>query len=176
MTLIPMPSASSWCRHRLEDELGGFNPIGPLLEQGVQTVPAGVIVGTGCFTVGNYQDYIRAHFEEVHQRAEQYRREEEQTRNKALALLFSCLSREQREMYQLSERFIVETNGRRYELWKDPARNVRRLGEDGRPILSFCIHTYGLPREDELLGFKLLLESNEQEFLRTANATPISTI
>ena len=41
-------------------------------------------------------------------------------------------------------------------------------------MVSYCIHTYGVPREDELLGFKLLLEANEEEFLKTANATRLA--
>jgi hypothetical protein len=93
---------------------------------------------------------------------------------RAEALLLEHLTPEQRESWTASGSFLVETNARVYELHRDT--NTRRLAsvQDRRPLFSYCIHTPGVPRADELLGFKLLLEANEGEFLRTANATALA--
>jgi len=69
--------------------------------------------------------------------------------------------------------FIVETPKKnRYAL----ARSAlpRKLNDKDKPVVSYCIHTCGVPKEDELLGFKLMLEANEDEFLKTANATALA--
>jgi hypothetical protein len=106
--------------------------------------------------------------------AEWQRREKkaQEAKERAEALLLEHLSPVQRETYQRTQMFVVET----------PKRTRYRLGLHGQPVKldgerpthSFCIHTYGVPREDELLGFKLLLEANEDEFLKTANATRLA--
>lgn len=91
---------------------------------------------------------------------------------KAEELLLEHLSPVQRESYLTHGLFIVETKKNRYQLHK--ASNTRKLNKDGKATHSYCIHTHGVPRQDELLGFKLLLEANEEEFLKTANATAIA--
>ena len=91
---------------------------------------------------------------------------------RAEALLLEHLDPRQRESYTANKLFIVET----------PRKNRYRLRHSGQPVklegekevVRYCIHTYGVPREDELLGFKLLLEANEDEFLKTANATRLA--
>lgn len=91
---------------------------------------------------------------------------------KAKELLVQHLSPVQREMYEKTGMFIVETakkNHYRLHATRPPEKLV---GE--KVTHRYCIHTYGVPREDELFGFKLLLEANEEEFLRTANATAVA--
>lgn len=104
------------------------------------------------------------------QRAAVKRVEDAATRAKEL--LVEHLDPVQRESYEKHGLFIVETPRKnRYRLSKNHA--PRKLSGD-KDAVSYCIHTYGVPREDELLGFKLLLEANEEEFLRTANATALA--
>ena len=96
----------------------------------------------------------------------------EAARKRAKEFLVEHLDADQRESYQRSEMFIVETPKKnRYALHY--RHNPKKLNGD-KPVTSYCIHTYGVPREDELLGFKLLLEANEDEFLKTANATALA--
>lgn len=96
----------------------------------------------------------------------------EDARTRAKELLVEHLDPEQRESYEKHGLFIVETPRKnRYRLSSNHA--PRKLSGD-KDAVSYCIHTYGVPREDELLGFKLLLEANEEEFLRTANATALA--
>ena len=95
-----------------------------------------------------------------------------ESKARARTLLIEHLDPVQRESYEKHGLFIVET----------PKKNRYRLGQHVGPrklsgdkdTVSYCIHTQGIPREDELLGFKLLLEANEEEFLKTANATALA--
>jgi hypothetical protein len=96
----------------------------------------------------------------------------EQAKLRAEEFLLENLSPAQRETYTKHKMFIVETpRKRRYALYH--AEPVHRL-EGEKRVERYCIHTYGVPKEDELLGFKLLLEANEDEFLKTANATRLA--
>jgi hypothetical protein len=104
--------------------------------------------------------------------AEEAERKRVAARQRAEEFLLENLSPTQRESYKKTGMFVVETPKKnRYAVHK--AQNVRKL-EGDRAVVSYCIHTYGVPREDELLGFKLLLEANEEEFLKTANATRLA--
>ena len=94
---------------------------------------------------------------QIAEEAEKKRRVAAQRR--AEEFLLENLSPAQRESYRTHGLFIVETPKKvRYKLHK--AHTPRRL-EGEKEVTSYCIHTYGVPREDELLGFKLLLEANE---------------
>lgn len=99
-------------------------------------------------------------------------KKQEAAKKRAEEFLLENLSPAQRESYRQHGLFIVETQKKtRYKLNKHAA--PRRL-EGDKEIISYCIHTHGVPKEDELLGFKLLLEANEDEFLKTANATRLA--
>lgn len=93
-------------------------------------------------------------------------------KTKAEALLVEHLTPAQKDSFEKHGMFIVEgSKNNRYRLSRTGA--PRKIAGD-KDAVSYCIHTSGLPREDELLGFKLLLEANEDEFLRTANATQLA--
>lgn len=96
----------------------------------------------------------------------------EDARVKAKELLLEHLSPVQRESFEKTGLFIVETAKKnRYRLGHVPVK----LREDGKVVTSYCIHMGGnVPKDDELLGFKLMLEANEEEFLKTANATAVA--
>lgn len=90
----------------------------------------------------------------------------------ARELLLELLTPEQQRTFIETHHFDVRSQrGRTYRLYM--GSNTALLGADGLPDITYCIHTSGVPREDELLGFKLLLEANEEEFLRVANPTQV---
>lgn len=93
---------------------------------------------------------------------------------RARALLLGVLAEPQREELERDGFFHVETRdgSRRYRL--SPTGQPRRVqGEDGRQW-SYCIHPdYGYPADDVVLAQKLLLEADEEAFLRIANARPL---
>jgi hypothetical protein len=91
-----------------------------------------------------------------------------QARQRAEALLLAWLSLEQRAQYRTSGRFEVTTAaGRRYRVCPG---GVVRLDPRG---WAYCIEaTTPVPVADELLAFKLLLETDEPLFLATAHRYP----
>jgi hypothetical protein len=91
-----------------------------------------------------------------------------QARQRAEELLLAWLSPEQRLQYRASGRFEVTTAaGHRYRVC--PGGMVR-LDPRG---WAYCIEaTTSVPVADELLAFKLLLETDEPLFLATAHRYP----
>jgi hypothetical protein len=88
-----------------------------------------------------------------------------QARQRAEELLLAWLSPEQRIQYRTSGRFEVTTAvGHRYRVCPG---GVVRLDPRG---WAYCIEaTTPVPVADELLAFKLLLETDEPLFLATAH-------
>jgi hypothetical protein len=88
-----------------------------------------------------------------------------QARRRAEALLWAWLSPEQRAQYGVSGRFDVTTAaGGRYRVCPG---GVVRLEPRG---FAYCIEaTSSVPVADEMLAFKLLLETDERRFLATAH-------
>jgi hypothetical protein len=91
-----------------------------------------------------------------------------QARQRAEELLLAWLSPEQRAQYRTSGRFEVTTaTGHRYRVCPG---GVVRLDPRG---WAYCIEaTTPVPVADELLAFKLLLETDEPRFLATAHRYP----
>jgi hypothetical protein len=101
--------------------------------------------------------------------------EQEKAKRRARELLVSCLEDDQKEELERDGFFHVETRDgtRRYKL-RPGSAPIRVKGEDGRKW-SYCIHPdYGFPPEDVVLAQKLLIESDEDEFLRIANASSVA--
>lgn len=100
-------------------------------------------------------------------RAAQLRRREEQEAAKARAeeLLMGCLDEEQRHQLLTRGRFNVRSaSGRLYVIERGYAGNVF----SGQT--RFCIHMdHRLPEADHMLAQKLLIETDEDSFLRIAN-------
>lgn len=103
---------------------------------------------------------------------------EEEKRRKAAErrakkLLLQCLNLEQKLSYVRTQKFRVEApSGRVYELRRGWAGNVEELGADGKPVNMLCIHPgVRVPEEDNLLAQKLMIETDEEAFRRTANFT-----
>jgi hypothetical protein len=88
-----------------------------------------------------------------------------QARQRAEELLLAWLSPEQRMQYRTAGRFEATTAaGHRYRVCPG---GVVRLDPRG---WAYCIEaTTPVPVADELLAFKLLLETDEPRFLATAH-------
>jgi hypothetical protein len=91
-----------------------------------------------------------------------------QAKQRAEALLLAWLSPQQRVQYRASGRFeVITAAGHRYRVCPG---GVVRLAPRG---WAYCIEaTTPVPLADELLAFKLLLETDEPRFLAIAHRYP----
>lgn len=98
---------------------------------------------------------------------------------RARKLLFSMLNADQQKELEEKNYFHLTVHDRSgsmrvYRIEHGYAGNVKLLGVDGQPVKRYCIHAdYRLPYEDQMLAQKLLLETNEAHFLKTANMTQL---
>ena len=143
--------------------------------------------GTGYVAQPN-MPYIPAQPETPEQRRERERRERQaredverrnseraEVMDRARELLLEHLNPEQADEYERRGYFHVhiETAEGRRRYRVRGFDGVLLIGSDDRPLVSYCIHpSYGFPSPDVALCQKVLLETDEAEFLRTANATP----
>jgi hypothetical protein len=108
---------------------------------------------------------------------ERKRRQEEEQRQiaeaneKAETLLKDVLNEEDYQFLLEMNHLLVETEEHRYKISR--RGTVREVDEEGKEIASFCIHERGfrLPDADAVLMHKLMLECDEEEWLRIANKT-----
>ena len=93
-------------------------------------------------------------------------------RKKAMLLLRVHLSRQQREQLKQETAFeLTAPSGTRYriECTRD-MHNVFELDNDGKKIRELCIYTNAqVPKGDNWLSQKLMLEADEETFRRIAN-------
>ena len=98
---------------------------------------------------------------------------------RARRLLISMLTPDQRKELEEKNHFHLTVHDRSgsmrvYRIEHGYAGNVKLLGVAGQPVKRYCIHAdYRLPYEDQMLAQKLLLESNEEHFLKVANMTQL---
>jgi hypothetical protein len=87
---------------------------------------------------------------------------------RALELLHSCLTENQRLDLEADDQFtVVAPSGREYLIVQGYAGNVYSEG------WSFCIHMDSrLPVSDHMLAQKLMIETDEAGFLSIANRSP----
>lgn len=90
---------------------------------------------------------------------------------RAKQLLTAHLTEDQvRSLNEQSAIVVRAESGRQYRLRKGWAGNVDGLADDGKVECRYCIHPNAhVPEYDNLLAQKLMLETNEAEFLRIAN-------
>lgn len=92
-------------------------------------------------------------------------------------LLEALCDLEQRDQLNQYKHFIVKAKERRYRLHLDG--KVEELEkESDKAVATFCIHPANdgglpIPMPDQVLAKKLLLEVNEEKFLKTANRTAL---
>lgn len=98
---------------------------------------------------------------------------EDAPRKKAKRLLYSHLTDYQKRMYRKKRYFhVVSEKGRKYRICHGDTQNIYLL-ENGKPAKRFCAHPHNVPVEDAMLAQKLMLETDEQRFLRVANESPV---
>lgn len=87
---------------------------------------------------------------------------------RALELLRSCLTENQRRELDADDQFtVIAPSGREYLIVRGYAGNVYSEG------WCFCIHMDSrLPVPDHMLAQKLMIETDEQGFLSIANRSP----
>jgi hypothetical protein len=93
-------------------------------------------------------------------------------RKRAKKLLHSHLDPEQRRELKRKGHFhVYGSKGNLYRIAARYPYNVRLAGEAKRSRMFFCLEPDDpeIPLEDVLLAQKLMLESDEGEFLRLAN-------
>jgi hypothetical protein len=108
-------------------------------------------------------------------RAEQRALEEKEAKEKAEQLLLDHLNQNQVKTLKEKSFFdldVISKDGssRKYRIRRGRAGNVNLLGPNGKPVKSYCIHPNVIcPDQDTMLAQKLMLETNEEEFLKVAN-------
>ena len=98
---------------------------------------------------------------------------------KAESLLEACLTPEQLKTMKAMASFIVlSESGKQYKVIRKPNYGVQELDSAGAPVSEFCLiaRDPDTPLADQLLVQKLMLEANEQEFLRMANKRALAQI
>lgn len=116
----------------------------------------------------------REQAEEIARRAEAQMQARRLAEQKALQLLRENITPEQWRQLEAHGFFEVLglKTGNRYRIKKGFAGNVVKLTPKGEPEVQYCIHPdMRVPDQDAMLAQKLLLECNEELFLKTANAT-----
>lgn len=102
--------------------------------------------------------------EEIKRKAAEVRAEE---------LLIACLSPEQIKQYQQNGYFEADVNDKKYRIKKGRSGNVYLI-EAGKPKYKYCAHpSTWTPDQDVMLSQLLMLQTNEQKFLSTANRTQL---
>lgn len=100
-----------------------------------------------------------------------WRRDRDEAEWRAETLLFECLSDGQRIQYLADKYFTVHTAmGNVYKIEYGNVGNVFLINGDGVSIQKYCIHLVNdEPIPDTMLAQKLLLETDEEQFLSVAN-------
>lgn len=96
-------------------------------------------------------------------------KQNQEAEEKAEKLLLSCLSRQQKKDYKQHEYFIVIGNatGNRYKITKGRIKNIYLIHDYDDHVARHCVESNErVPMGDHLLAQKLLIEANEEEFLR----------
>jgi hypothetical protein len=103
------------------------------------------------------------------QRARDYAAVRKAAAERAERLLEACLTSGQREQLQKNGWFVVYSkSGRAYQIRRGRARNVVEVNTRR----TYCCHPVdNVPDADTMLAQKLMIESQEDEFLRTANVS-----
>jgi hypothetical protein len=100
----------------------------------------------------------------------------EAANSRAESLLKAFLDRNQQQAFEQHRYFeVLSGDGkRRYRLTEGWAGNVQVFDDNDRHVETLCIHPrVHAPMGDHLLAQKLMLETDEEQFRRTANITQI---
>jgi hypothetical protein len=90
-------------------------------------------------------------------------------RSVAKEVLLSLLDEEQQKQFEEKSYFDLRIDERIYRI---NGGVVTRIDSEGKPLTRYCIHPVDyIPGEDWAIAQKLMLETDEKEFLRVANAS-----
>lgn len=111
--------------------------------------------------------------EELRRREAEDRRlkDERDANQKAIILLKSCLSPEQKEEYEQKKCFHLIVGDKKYRIKQGSHGNVELIDKDGKVKRTFCVQPRGVPEGDAMLAQKLLLATDEKRFYELANVT-----
>jgi hypothetical protein len=111
--------------------------------------------------------------EEIRRREAEDKRlaEERDANRKAIELLKSCLTPEQKEEYERMKCFHLIVGDKKYRIKQGSHGNVELIDKDGRVKRTFCVQPRGVPEGDAMLAQKLLLATDEKRFYELANVT-----
>jgi hypothetical protein len=130
----------------------------------------------GSFTSSGSYAFTRSQTEIAEQ--ERKIKEEQEARaaakQRAKVLLMEHLDEEQKKSLEKDRKFIVHSCDKKrvYVIKHGRAGNIELLNDEGIAVAKFCIHpAIQCPDEDTMLAQKLLLETNEAQFLKIANKT-----
>ncbi len=130
---------------------------------------------TGGYVASNYYGQWTANEteEQVAARTAQYEVSEKKriaAEAKAEELLLMCLNDLQKEVYLKHGYLEINTDKAKYRIKKGWSKNIEKIGVDGKAEICYCIHPEILvPTADNMLAQKLMIQYNEEEFLRLAN-------
>ncbi len=94
---------------------------------------------------------------------------------RAEQLLKSMLTKPQRDELRRFGRFtIVGPSGTRYRIHRSDVRNIYVLDQKGNRNHRLCWYMIGrkIPQADQMLAQKIMIEADEEEFLRVAEVWP----
>jgi len=114
------------------------------------------------------QEERRRRDEENERRYQKMQEKKEKAEKVARELLMELIGKEELETYNETGRLFVKGKDFDYLLSKEG--KVQRLEKD--KVIDLCIHLrdkYSYPNTDNLIGLKLLIENNEEEFIEKAN-------
>jgi hypothetical protein len=109
------------------------------------------------------------------QAAREHEKEAQEAQKRAEVLLLSVLDARQAEQWATTHEVdVVGSEGHNYRLTRARQGGVFRLGSRNRRTHSLCIHhDYAIPIEDQIAAQKLQIETDEAEFCRIANESPV---
>jgi len=132
-------------------------------------------------TLGNVVSYGYGSVESEEERVVRLEKEKivlqemKEKEERAEKILLSVLDEKQKETWKAEKRFEVVVKGKIYRIKK--RERVQLLDEKGKVKTAYCIHpdsSHALPSEDIVLTQKLLLESDEEAFLKIANSYQVA--
>lgn len=93
---------------------------------------------------------------------------------RSLELLVRCLTPAQRAEFARSNAFKVRgKSGQRYRITYGKTANIEVLAESGVVVGQLCAGPVDVPTPAVMLAQKLMLETQESEFLRIARGTRV---
>jgi len=96
--------------------------------------------------------------------------EQAMAKERAEKLLRSCLSPQQQDELERLHHFHLIVGNKKYRINRGRSRNIQLIDETGKVVKHLCAHPREyVPDADTMLAQKLMLETDEESFLKIAN-------